>query len=159
MGNQNSANWIEISTGVPSKCCIKLTILKRQNFVASLCSIFTSSYQTVKRITEKQVESLLTSKLTNLKSSSVIDLSGVTCYSLFGKLSFDATSSPVPRENDHFLLPVPMTSGFPQGSILDPMLNVNSLPDTVRSSQIAAFAMIQRYVSKEITWTSDVAQL
>ena len=128
---------------MPSKCCIKLTILKRQNVFASLCSIFTPSYQTIKRITEKQVESLLTSKLTNLKSSSVKDWcnkSGVTCYSFFGKLSLDATSRPVP-----------ITLGFPQGSILDPMLYVNSLPDTVRSSQMATFAMIRRYVFKECT--------
>ena len=59
---------------------------------------------------------------------------------LWETISLDATSSPVP-----------MTSGFPQGSILDPMLYVISLADAVRSSQIATIAMIQRYVFKEIT--------
>lgn len=84
-----------------------------------------------------------------MKSSSVIDLSGVTGYSFLGKLSLDATSSPVP-----------MTSGVPQGSILNTMFYVNSLPDTVRSSWIDTFAMvIQRYVFKEVTSTSDVGQL
>ena len=41
---------------------------------------------------------------------------------------------------------VTVPTGFDSG----PYVTLNSLPDTVRSSQIAAFAMIQRYVFKEI---------
>ena len=54
-----------------------------------------------------------------------------------------------------------MTSGVPQGSILGPilfLLYVKSLPDVVRSSQIAAFADDTK-VFKEITSTRDAEQL
>ena len=63
---------------------------------------------------------------------------------------FGATSSPLP-----------VTSGVPHGSILGPMLfslYPNSLPDVVRSSQIAAFADGAK-IFKEITSTSNAEQL
>ena len=53
--------------------------------------------------------------------------------------------------------PLPVTSGVPHGSILGPILfclYVTSLPDVVRSSQIAAFADDAK-IFKEITSTSD----
>ena len=53
-----------------------------------------------------------------------------------------------------------MTSGVRQGSILGPklfLLYVNSLPDAVRSSQIAAFAEDTK-VFKEITLTRDAEE-
>ena len=57
--------------------------------------------------------------------------------------------------------PLPVTSGVPQGSILGPIvfrLFVKSLPDVVRSSQIAAFADDTK-VFNEITSTGDAEQL
>ena len=57
--------------------------------------------------------------------------------------------------------PLPATSGVPQGSILGAMLfllYVNSLPDVVRSSQIAAFADDTK-VFKDITSTREQKQL
>ena len=63
---------------------------------------------------------------------------------------FGATSSPLP-----------VTSEVPQGSILGSMLfllYVNSLPDAVRSSQIAAFADDTK-IFKETTSTRDAQQL
>ena len=62
-----------------------------------------------------------------------------------------ATSSPL----------LTVTLGVPQESILGPMLfllYVNSLPDAVRSSQIAAFADGTK-IFKEITSTRDAEQL
>ena len=56
---------------------------------------------------------------------------------------------------------LPVTSGVSQGSILGPMLfllYVNSLPDAVRSSQIASFAD-DRKIFKEMTSTHDPEQL
>ena len=57
--------------------------------------------------------------------------------------------------------PLPVTSGVPQGSILGPilfLLYVKSLPDVVRSSQIAAFADDTK-VLNEITSKRDGEQL
>ena len=57
--------------------------------------------------------------------------------------------------------PLPVTSGVPQGSILGPimfLLYVKSLPDVVRSGQIAAFADDTK-VFNEITSTRDAEQL
>ena len=56
---------------------------------------------------------------------------------------------------------LPVTSGVPQGSILGPILfpmYVNSLPDVVRSNQIADFVDDTK-VFKEITSTRDAEQL
>ena len=57
--------------------------------------------------------------------------------------------------------PLTCNLGVPQGSILGPMLfllYVNSLPDAVRSSQIAAFPD-ERKIFKETTSTRDAQQL
>ena len=57
--------------------------------------------------------------------------------------------------------PLPVSSGVPQGSILGPMLfllYVDSLPDAVRSSHIAAFVDDTK-VFKEITSKRDAEQL
>ena len=57
--------------------------------------------------------------------------------------------------------PLSVTSGVPHGWILGPMLfrlYVYSLPDAVRSSQLAAFADNAK-IFKEITSTRDAEQL
>ena len=73
-------------------------------------------------------------------------------YNRFQRVTIlGATSSPL----------LTVTSGVPQESILGPMLfllYVNSLPDAVRSSQIAAFADDTK-IFKEITSTRDAEQL